>query len=321
MALFISEKDVDSLVSISDAIQAIAEIFRLSGEGKVINPPRQCVYLPTGTLRITSAIVPPLTRMAVKISSTLIFKSNSGRLLILSDAESGRILAFIEVFQLGALRTGAASGVATRLLARPDSKTVGLFGSGRQARTQLLAVASVRKIEQVFVLSPNRNHVETFCTEMEKKIDCAVTPADSAEELSNSDIIISATTSKEPVIFGRWLQDGTHINAIGSNALDRRELDDEAVKRCALIAVDNRDQAKQESAELVRAVAAGTLEWEQVLEIGEIAVGRVSGRRDEKSITLFKSLGVAMEDVALASKVYELAMKNGIGLEVPLTED
>jgi alanine dehydrogenase len=279
------------------------------------------VSLPTGTMRITSAIAPPLRRMAVKISSTLIFKSNSGRLLILSDAESGRILAFIEVFQLGALRTGAASGVATRLLARPDSKRVGLFGSGRQARTQLLAVASVRKIEQVFVLSPNRNHVERFCTEMEQKIACAVTPAGSAEELSNSDIIISATTSKEPVIFGRWLHDGTHINAIGSNALDRRELDDEAVKRCALIAVDNRDQAKQESAELVRAVAAGTLEWEQVSEIGEVAVGRVSGRPDEKSITLFKSLGVAMEDVALASKVYELAMKNGIGLEVPLTEN
>lgn len=321
MALFISEKDVDRLVSIPDAIQAIAEIFRLSGEGKVINPPRQCVSLPTGTLRITSAIVSPLARMAVKISSTLIFKSNSGRLLILSDTETGRILALIEVFQMGALRTGAASGVATQLLARSDSKTVGVFGSGRQARTQVMAIASVRKLEQVLALSPNRVHLKTFCNEMEQRIGCSVIPAHSAEELGKSDIIISATTSKEPVIFGSWLQDGTHINAIGSNALDRRELDDEAIKRCALIAVDNREQAKQESAELVRAVAAGNLRWEQVLEIGEIAAGRVSGRADKKSITLFKSLGVAMEDVALASKVYELAVQHGVGLEVPLTQD
>jgi len=321
VALFISEKDVYGLVSMPDAITAIAEVFRLSGEGKVINPPRQCVSLPTGTLRITSAIVPPLARMAVKISSTLIFRSNSGRLLILSDAQSGRILALIEVFQLGALRTGAASGVATQLFARPDARLVGILGSGRQARTQILAVAAVRKIEKVLALSPNRTHLKAFCDEMEKKIGCPVIPAEKPEKLASSDIVISATTSKEPVIFGSWLQDGTHINAIGSNALDRRELDDEAVKRCALIAVDNREQAKQESAELVRAVEAGHLKWEEVVEIGAVAAGQIPGRPDNKSITLFKSLGVAMEDVALASKVYELAVKQGVGLEVPLTEN
>src|SRR5512134_19771 len=163
MALFISERDVERLVSVPDAMAAIAEVFRLSGEGKVINPPRQCVVLPKGTLRITSAIVPPLARMAVKVSSTLIFKSNSGRLLILSDADNGRILAFVEVFQMGALRTGAASGVATQLMARRNARTMGMFGSGRQARTQLLAVASVRKLERVLVLSPTRTHLTAFC--------------------------------------------------------------------------------------------------------------------------------------------------------------
>lgn len=321
MALFISEKDVDRLVALPDAISAVAEVFRLSGEGKVINPPRQCVSLPKGTLRITSAAVPPLARMAVKVSSTLVFKSNSGRLLILSDAETGRILALIEVFQMGALRTGAASGVATKLLSRSDSKTVGIFGSGRQARAQLLAVACVREIEKVLALSPTRSHLNNFCDEMERKIDCPVIPTRTARELANSDILISATTSKEPVIEGNWLREGTHINAIGSNALDRRELDDEAVKRCGLIAVDNREQAKQESAELVRAVVAGNLQWEEVVEIGEIAAGRISGRQDARSITLFKSLGVAMEDVAMASRVYELAVEHGAGLEIPLTAE
>lgn len=321
MALFISEKDVERLVAVPDAMRAIAEIFKLSGEEKVINPPRQCVSLPNGTLRITSAIVPPLARMAVKISSTLVFKSNSGRLLVLSDADSGRILALIEVFQMGALRTGAASGVATQLLARADAKTVGILGSGRQARTQLLAVASVRKLERVLALSPTRVHLKAFCEEMEEKIGCPVIPAESAEQLANSDIVITATTSKQPVILGSWIQEGTHINAIGSNALDRRELDDTAVTRCALIAVDNREQAKQESAELVGAVAAGNLRWDQVVEIGDVAAGRFPGRTDNQSITLFKSLGVAMEDVAMASKVYELAVRRGIGLEVPLTED
>jgi ornithine cyclodeaminase/alanine dehydrogenase-like protein (mu-crystallin family) len=321
MALFISEKDVDRLVSLSDAISAIAEVFRLSGEGKVVNPPRQCVSLPKGTLRITSAIVPPIRRMAVKVSSTLVFKSNAGRLLILSDSDSGRILAFIEVFQMGALRTGAASGVATQLLARRDASTVGIFGTGRQARTQLLAVASVRKLKRVLAISPTRAHLIAFCDEMEKKIGCPVTPAESPRDAAASDILISATTSREPVIRGSWLRDGTHINAIGSNALDRCELDDKAVNRCVVIAVDNREQAKLECAELVRAAESGSLHWDGILEIGDIAAGRVPGRRDDRSITLFKSLGVAMEDVALASRVYDLAVKHGAGVEVPLTND
>lgn len=163
MALFLSEQDVAGLVSMSDAIEAVREVFRWSGEGKVVNPPRQCVPLPGGTLRITSAVVPPVERMAVKVSSTLVFQSNSGRLLILSETRSGRILALMEVFQLGALRTGAASGVATDLLARPDARRVGIFGSGRQARTQLLAVAWVHQIERVVAISPNTDHVRAFC--------------------------------------------------------------------------------------------------------------------------------------------------------------
>lgn len=320
MALFISEKDVTSLISISDAIEAISAIFRMSGEGKVTNPPRQCVKLSEGELRITSAVVPPLGRMGVKVSSSLVFKSNSGRLLILTDTRSGRILALIEVFQLGALRTGAATGVATDFLARPDARRVGVFGSGRQARTQLLAVAAVRPIERVVAFSRQRDHLEAFCCEMEDGLHRPVIPAKTAEELYDTDILISATTAKDPVILGRRLRPGTHINAIGGNVIGRQELDEEAVARCAVVTVDNKEQAKQESAELVRAVERGMISWEKVREIGDVVAGKNPGRLTPDSITLFKSLGVAMEDVALAARVYELALQRGVGLEIPLTE-
>lgn len=304
----------------TEAIDAIRQVFVLSGQGRVSNPPRQCIDLPEGTLRLTTAVVPSLERMAVKVSSTLVFKSNSGRLLILSDTESGRILAFLEVFQMGALRTGAASGVATDLLARRGARTVGVFGSGRQARTQLWAVTSVRRIERASVISPNPSHVATFCTEMSARLKLPVVAAQSVEEVYDADIVITATTAKQPVLLGKHLKPGTHVNAIGANMLSRCELDDEAMGRFALITVDHREQAKQESAELVKAAERGIIAWDQVREIGAVAAGAIAGRQEERDITLFKSLGVAMEDVALSARLYEIARERGVGLEVPLTE-
>jgi ornithine cyclodeaminase/alanine dehydrogenase-like protein (mu-crystallin family) len=320
MALFLSERDVETLGSMDEAIRVIEEVFRFSGEGRVTNPPRQCVELPGGTLRITAAVVPPLERMAVKVSSTLVFSSNSGRLLFLSDSKTGRILALTEVFQLGALRTGAASGVATKVMARSDATRVGLFGSGRQARTQLLAIASVRPIERIAVTSRDPVRLAHFVAEMTEQLKIPVVAARDPAELYHSDILISATTSKDPVIFGRYLRPGTHINAIGGNMVTRRELDDEAIAKCSIIAVDNREQAQQESGELIHAVAQGAIGWNDVGELGEIVSGKKSGRGSDESITLFKSLGVAMEDVALASRIYERAVERKLGMEIPLTE-
>jgi len=321
VALFLSEKDIEQLGTMAEAMDAIRDVFVLSGRAQVLNPARQCIDLPQGTLRLTTAVIPSLERMAVKVSSTLVFKSNSGRLLILSDSKSGRILAFLEVFQMGALRTGAASGVATDLLARRDARSVGIFGSGRQARTQLQAVASARRIERATVSSPNPSHVANFCTEMSDRLGFPVLAARSAEELYDNDILITATTAREPILFGRYLKAGTHVNAIGSNIFSRREFDDEAVSRCDLLTVDNREQAKQESAELVGAVERGLLAWDQVHEIGEVAAGLILGRRRQRDITLFKSLGVAMEDVALGARLYKMARERGMGIEIPLTEE
>ncbi len=169
-------------------------------------------------------------------------------------------------------------------------------------------------------ISPHRDRLEAFCHEIRDRLRLPVTPAKTPEELYDNDVLISATTAKEPVILGRWLRPGTHINAIGGNVIGRQELDEEAVARCAVVTVDNKEQAKQESAELVRAVERGMISWEKVREIGDVVAGKNPGRPTPDSITLFKSLGVAMEDVALAARVYELALQRGVGLEIPLTE-
>lgn len=321
MALFLCEKEIEKLGSMAEAIDAVREVFILAGRRKVTNPPRQCVDLPQGTLRITAAVVPSLERMAVKVSSTLVFRSHSGRLLILSDSKSGRILAFLEVFHLGALRTGAASGVATDLLACRKARRVGIFGSGRQARTQLWAVASVRDIERASVISPDPGHVASFCAEMSARLKFPVVAARSRDQIYDADIIITATTAQEPVLLGRHLKPGTHVNAIGSNLPNRCELDDEAMEKFDLITVDDREQAKQESAELMGAAQRGVIGWDAVHEIGSVAAGTIPGRQGEGETTLFKSLGVAMEDVVLGARLYEMARARGMGIEVPLTEE
>ena len=303
-----------------DAMTAVRGVFRMSGEGQVANPPRQVVGLGGGKLRVTTGVVPPLNRMAVKVSPTGVFKSNAGRLMVLSEVDSGKILALMEVFILGTLRTGAATGIATDLLANPDGHRVGLFGSGRQAKTQLEAVAAVRTVSQVTVFSPNRERLARFCRESTETLGRPVIAAANPLEVYDNEILISATTSQEPVILGRHLRPGTHINAIGANMLNRVELDPDAVAACAVIAVDNKAQAREESLALRDAVERGLISWKQVVEIGRVAAGRCPGRREANALTLFKSLGVAMEDVALGARAYELARERGVGLEVPLTE-
>lgn len=319
MAIFLSEADIAGLVTIEDAIDAVEEVFRISGEGAVINPPRQQIDIPDGYLRLTSAIVTPLKKIAVKVSSSMVFASDSGRTLLLVDSETGRVDAIIEVFRLGALRTAAASGVATKLLAREDAASLGVFGTGRQARTQIAAVAAMRPIERVIAVGRDRARLETFCTEMSAELDLDVTPADDPLQLYECDVLVAATTSAKPVIFGEHLRPGTHINAIGANRLERRELDDAVIPRAALVTVDNKVQAEKESAVILRAVEQGNFGWDDVLGLGEIMTGAGADRRSADAITLYNSHGVAMEDVALATKAFELARAKGVGTEIPFT--
>lgn len=319
MAIFLSERDIKGLVSMADAIEATEQVFKVAGQGAVINPPRQQIDIPSGYLRLTSAIVTPLKKIAVKVSSSMVFASDSGRVLLLVDSETGRVDAIIEVFYLGQLRTAAASGVATRLLARPDASSVGVFGTGRQARTQLEAMAAVRPIRRALAISRNRSNLEAFCSDMSRALDFPVEPASSPAELYACDILITATTARQPVLDGDLIRPGTHVNAIGSNRPERQEVNENLIPRCATIAVDNKKQAQKESTLLVKGVDRGLISWDGVKELGELIDSAPQTRRDELAITLYNSHGVAMEDVALATKAYELAQARNVGYDIPFT--
>jgi ornithine cyclodeaminase/alanine dehydrogenase-like protein (mu-crystallin family) len=319
MAIFLSEADILSLVTMKDAIEAVSEVFKIRGDGDVINPPRQQIDIPGGYLRLTSAIVNPMHKIAVKVSSSMVFDSDSGRTLLLVDSQTGRVDAIIEVFRLGALRTAAASGVATQLLAREDADSIGVFGTGRQARTQIAAVAAVRPIKNVIAIGRNADRLNAFCSEMTAELSIPVTAAQDPLELYQCAVLVAATTSAEPVIFGEHLQPGTHINAVGANRLERRELDDAVIERCTLVTVDNKIQAEKESAVLLRAVERGAFALDDVLELGEFMAGTGQDKRDADAITLYNSHGVAMEDVALATKAFDLALEKGVGTDVPFT--
>ncbi len=229
-------------------------------------------------------------------------------MLPLFNGQSGDLVALIEANYLGQARTGAASGVATRVMAREDARIAGIIGTGLQARTQLEAVALVRKLERVHAFSRNQERREKFSKEMSERIGVAVTPVSSAEEAVHGvDILITSTTSTNPVVDGRWLERGMHINAIGVNFAEKRELDDEAVRRSDVIAADSVEQSKIEAGELIHAFGDDASRWAAVHEISDIVSGKTPGRTNRDQITLFKSNGIAIEDIVVAGMIYERA--------------
>jgi ornithine cyclodeaminase/alanine dehydrogenase-like protein (mu-crystallin family) len=232
----------------------------------------------------------------------------------LFDGKTGELTALLQADYLGQMRTGAASGIATKYLARPESATVGIYGAGKQARTQLLAVCKVRPIKHVTVFARNEENRRSFCTEMSALCQVPVEPAANPEDAArNKDIVITATTSRDPVLKGDWLADGAHVNIIGSNYLSKTEIDVAVVRRSATIIVDSKDQAHFEAGDFRQARDEGALQWSQVRELGELVAGRAPGRQQASDITLFKSLGLAIEDIATAAKVVAAAKERNIG--------
>jgi ornithine cyclodeaminase/alanine dehydrogenase-like protein (mu-crystallin family) len=236
----------------------------------------------------------------------------------LSDADTGELLAIIEASRLGQVRTGAASGVATRHMARKDAYTVGIIGSGYQAQTQLEAICRVREIRAARVFSRTPEHRERFASEMSVRLGIAVTAADSAEVcVRGSDIVVTVTSSSTPVLSGEWLSPGAHVNAAGANHWLRRELDDGAVRRANVVVADDVEQARLECGDLIYPIERGILRWEQVHSLSDVIAGRAMGRANEGDITLFESQGLALEDIAVGIRVYRLARERGIGRELP----
>jgi len=316
MAIFLRESDVGNLANMEMALRAVEGGFRLQGSQKAENAPRRRCRLEHGMLHVMSASVPPLGLAGLK-SYTTVAGASRFHVLLYSSAE-GTLLAVMEADLLGQLRTGAASGIATRYMARKDAARVGIIGTGWQARSQLAAACAVRPVTSILAFGRDPSRRESFCREMSDSLGIAVQAAASAEEaVSDRDIVITATSSSEPVFRGEWLAKGTHINAVGSNSLTRQEIDVETVRRTACVIVDSVEQSMMESGDLTMACEAGALFWEDVRELGLVVVGDYPGREDAAEITLFKSNGIALEDVALAGEIYQAAVKAGVGKPLP----
>jgi alanine dehydrogenase len=317
-ALFLDEACVRQLVTMEDALAAVEEVFGAQGRGGVFNVPRVRAPVKGGTLRITAAVLSYRGYYGVKVSSTAVFHSNAGRMFCLYREESGELCAVVQVFAMGALRTGAASGIATKYLANPDAAVLGVLGSGRQARTQVDAVCAVRPISEIRVWSPRAASREAFCVDVKKINKINAIPVSSEEDaVRGADVLITATTSTSPVVQGAWLKPGVHINAIGANFEHRRELDSATVAAAKFIATDDTEQVRYESTDLAVPVSEGKLSWDQVQSLGDVVAGKIKGRNARDEVTLFKSLGVAIEDVALAARAYEKALKLGVGMTLP----
>jgi ornithine cyclodeaminase/alanine dehydrogenase-like protein (mu-crystallin family) len=310
--LLLNEDEVRQVLTMDMALEAVEAGLRKMGLDEAQNIPRARVQTDHAMLHVMGAAAKSLGAMGAKIYATS--RKGSQFVLPLFDGKSGALLALMQADWLGQARTGAASGVAARHMAREDSTEVGLFGSGRQARTQLMAICKVRRVRQVQVYSPNEERRKAFANEMSNVCETEVIPVPRPEQAaSEKDIVITATSSREPVLNGHWLSQGTHLNAVGSNFLGKAELDPATIRRCASIVVDSKDQARLEAGDFQQALEDGSLHWADVRELGQVVIGRYAARKHAQDITLFKSLGIALEDVAVATRVYAAAQAAGIG--------
>jgi ornithine cyclodeaminase/alanine dehydrogenase-like protein (mu-crystallin family) len=313
--LLLNEEEVRELLTMEMALQAVEDGLRAMALDEAQNVPRARSQTDHAMQHVMSASAKSLGVMGYKAYAT----SRKGQHFHvgLFDGKTGSLLALMQADYLGQVRTGAASGVATEYMARPDASEVGLFGTGKQARTQLLAVCKVRRIRRVQVYSLNDEHRRLFAKEMSELCRTEIEPVPRPEMAAeDKDIIITATTSREPVLNGHWIAEGTHINAIGSNYIGRAEIDAVAVRRCESIVVDSKDQARLEAGDFVQALEDGSIHWADIHELGQVIVGRYTGRAHPQDVTLFKSLGVAVEDVAVAARLYSAARAQGIGREL-----
>jgi alanine dehydrogenase len=316
MTLHISEAEVRSVLTMPQALEAVEEISRKQATGEVVVHPRRRFELPNGFFHYMAAADFSLRFVAMKQYTYV--RGKLRFLVPLYEMATGDLVAQIEADYMGQLRTGAASGVATKYLARKDSRVAAIIGTGGQAKTQLEAIALVRKLESARVYGRDSAKREKFCAEMSTRLGIPVLPCISAAEaVRGADIISTATTASQPVLNGSDLSPGVHINAIGANHAHKRELDDEAVASADVIVVDSVEQSRQEAGDLIIAFHGDEICWTGVKKLSEIVAGKATGRTSDSEVTLFKSNGIASWDLAAAMKVYAAARKKKLGTELP----
>jgi ornithine cyclodeaminase len=318
MVIYLKEQDVRQLLTMPATIGQVEQAFAARARGQAFDIPRKRTRQPGGHLHILQAAAPELNVIGYKAYYVQPDKSRTS-LLHLMDRAQGNLVAMIESDWLSQIRTGAATAVATRHLARKNAKVLGLFGSGRHAVTQLEAVCAVRDVTEVKVFGRNGDRVKSFCETMGKRVTAKVRPAESREEtVRGSDMIVTMTRSAEPLFDGKWLEPGQFIAATGSNALDRREIDLETVRRSDVIVVDSREVAQGECGDLMPAYENGLVYWENIADMGEVIIGRWPGRVADDQITLFESHGMALQDLYTGAAALDLARRQGLGIELPI---
>jgi ornithine cyclodeaminase len=319
MALFLNEDDVRRLLTMPLAIEAVEEAHRELSLARAVDVPRQRTRLPRTALHILQGALPG--RDAIGYKAYTSNRSGNRFLVHVFSAESGVPRAVLSANTLGMTRTGAASGVATRHLARPDAEVMGVFGAGWQAEGNVEAVAAVRKLRKVKVFSRNAERRAAFCAKMSDRLGLDVAPAASPEDaVRGSDIVSTVTTATSPLFDAAWLSPGAHINAAGSNSLIRREIGEDALKLCQAIVVDSVDTALKEAGDLLPLLEKGRLDERALVELGDVILGRHPGRRTPEDITLFESQGLAIQDIAVAVRLEALAREQGLGVELPYPE-
>lgn len=319
--LLLTEQDVQRLLTPEMAIEAVEAVFRRQHTQDVVNVPRSRLELPAGVFRTMTAGLPADGFYAVKLSSIFPRRQGPMALLLLYEADTGNVVSLMEADWLGQMRTGAATAVATKYMADPGWEELAVIGTGTQATTQILALAALKRPARIRVYSRDPERRTRFARQMAERLGVPVEPADTvAAAVAGAHVAVTATTATAPVLEAAHAAPGMHINAMGANLPGRCEVDAGVIGRAAVVAVDDRQQAEREAGDLINAAAAGALQWDQVVELGRIVRGEIPGRSRPEDITFFKSIGVAMEDVAAARAVFLAARAQGAGrtIDFPL---
>ncbi len=324
--LVVTQSELPALLPMRECIDVVATVLEAVARGDVVLPLRQQLVLPDGSGRLVTMPAFTTAPAALGLKVITVFPGNEASdvdshqgAVLLFEPEHGRLLAIMDASSITAIRTAAASAVATRLLARADASELALLGSGVQARTHLEAMLCVRPIRRVRVWSRTPAHAQACARQMAERHGIPVEALPSARAaVQGADVVCTVTSAREPVLEGEWLAPGAHVNAVGSSTRTHRELAADAVRRARLY-VDRRESTLAESGDFLLAKADGAVGDDHIVgEIGEVLLGKVEGRRSPDEITLFKSLGLAVEDLAAAWHVYQAALARGGGTALDL---
>ena len=309
MPLYLTESEVADLVSPADAVEVLDACFRRMAQGRVANAPRRRLRLAEGALADMAASDLELGLAGGKLYAA----TGEGTVFVVCifETEGPGLAAVIEADQLGRLRTGAASGVAARYLARGGAQALGVIGCGWQAETQVACIrAAVPTIERVVAFCRTPERLAEFCARV------GAEAGESHRDAGSQEIVVTVTSSQDPVLRGEWLPEGAFVAAVGANVPSRRELDNAVLERATFVCCDSLEQARLESGDLIEPVAAGVLDWLEVHELQEVVAGEVQGRQSSSDVVVFKSNGLAAWDLALGAEVARRARETGVGREL-----